>query len=247
MIIFICIYIYIYLRQIHKIMKKIIILLVLFVGLLAHAQYYNPYQQAYEYGQQLARQQQQANQQAYNWGYAMGLVQSGQRLIAQGKYEEGYDKFWEAWNTYEYAPALECLGVCYEVGIGTERDLEWADMHYEEGARLNDANCKAAVSRINSNGHYPASYKSTIISNLQARYGTGNSNSGGYVPTPNYNAGNSSSGNSSVYSTCRICGGSGVCTSCHGTGGEWRDTGYYTGSGNKSWINCPSCNGKGKQ
>jgi len=63
-------------------------------------------------------------------------------------------------------------------------------------------------------------------------------NSGSY----NYN----SNSNSSSYDTCRICGGTGVCTSCNGTGGEWRDTGYYTGSGNKSWIDCPSCNGNKK-
>ena len=67
-------------------------------------------------------------------------------------------------------------------------------------------------------------------------YYNGNSSSNYY---------NNSSGNysNSTTTTCRICGGSGVCTSCHGKGGEWRDTGYYTGSGNKSWIDCPSCNG----
>ncbi|MCH5240645.1 MAG: hypothetical protein J1F38_10510 [Muribaculaceae bacterium] len=71
---------------------------------------------------------------------------------------------------------------------------------------------------------------------------------GGYVPNYNYNSGgsSSSSSSSSVYTTCRICGGSGVCTSCHGSGGEWRDTGYYTGSGSKSWIDCPSCRGNKK-
>ena len=60
---------------------------------------------------------------------------------------------------------------------------------------------------------------------------------------PKY-VGSSSSSSSSTYSTCPICHGSGVCTSCGGRGGEWRDTGYYTGSGSKSWIDCPSCNGK---
>ena len=49
--------------------------------------------------------------------------------------------------------------------------------------------------------------------------------------------------NNSNYNTCRICGGSGICTSCGGTGGEWRDTGYYTGSNTKSWIDCGSCRG----
>lgn len=53
----------------------------------------------------------------------------------------------------------------------------------------------------------------------------------------------SGSSNGSIYRTCPSCGGSGTCSSCHGSGGEWRDTGYYTGSGSKSWISCPSCSG----
>lgn len=67
---------------------------------------------------------------------------------------------------------------------------------------------------------------------------------GGFMP----NIGGSSSGGSgssggSTYRTCPSCGGSGTCPSCHGSGGEWRDTGYYTGSGSRSWISCPSCSG----
>lgn len=46
-----------------------------------------------------------------------------------------------------------------------------------------------------------------------------------------------------TYTQCPICGGSGVCTSCGGTGGKWEDVGYYVGSDTKSWIKCPSCNG----
>ena len=74
--------------------------------------------------------------------------------------------------------------------------------------------------------------------------GNGNGSYGGSSYGGSY-GGSSYGGTSggSAYSKCRICGGSGVCTSCHGTGGEWRDTGYYTGSNTKSWINCPSCNG----
>ena len=68
-----------------------------------------------------------------------------------------------------------------------------------------------------------------------------------YNSSNNYNSNSSSSSSSSsTRSTCRICGGSGVCTSCNGSGGHWEDTGYYTGSGSKSWINCPSCNGSKK-
>lgn len=85
--------------------------------------------------------------------------------------------------------------------------------------------------------------------NSNNSYNNYNNYSGGSTYTPNYNNNynsNSSSSSSSTYTTCSTCGGSGVCTSCHGTGGSWQDTGYYTGSGTKSWINCPSCNGSKK-
>lgn len=222
-------------------MKKYLsaIFALLVSSLFCSAQSYNPYMQAYQYGQELARQLQQANQNAYNSGYAMGMVLKGQSLIAEGEYTEGFNEFLSAWEDYSYYPALECLGVCYEVGIGVERDVDMADIYYEEGAHHNEPNCINAIRRINSQGHFPASRRNNIIAGLQAKFGGGSN--------PSYNGGYSSSSStnngSSTYSKCRICGGSGICTSCNGSGGEWRDTGYYTGSGNKSWINCPSCNG----
>ncbi len=73
--------------------------------------------------------------------------------------------------------------------------------------------------------------------------------SGGYYSGGGYTGGGgttSGSSGGSAYTTCRICSGSGVCTSCHGSKGSWHDTGYYTGSGSKSWIDCPSCHGTGR-
>ena len=55
-----------------------------------------------------------------------------------------------------------------------------------------------------------------------------------------------SSSHSSVYTTCRSCNGTGICAGCNGRRGDWRDTGYYTGSNTKTWINCGSCNGTGR-
>lgn len=76
-------------------------------------------------------------------------------------------------------------------------------------------------------------------------------NYGGGYSGGNYNYGGSGSGSGSsgsgsgykAYSKCRTCGGSGVCTSCGGRGGEWRSAGYYTGDATKTWIECPSCHG----
>lgn len=88
-------------------------------------------------------------------------------------------------------------------------------------------------------------YSNLIVGNMKfiRRDGVPSGDSG-YVPAPSYNGGGSSNnGGGSTYTTCRICGGTGKCTSCHGDGGHYADTGYYTGSGNRSWISCPSCNG----
>lgn len=213
----------------------------------AKAQYYNPFnpymtpqamQRAYDYGYQLVNEFERQNKKAYKMGQGMGWVSAGYSSIASGDYEAALESFQKAYDDYDYIPALANIGMCYELGIGTDRDTDWADALYDQGASLNDISCTAALQRIKRTGHYPASYKATYLQKIRNNF---RNNNGGYVP--NISSGSSGGNNSSTYTTCRICGGTGVCTSCHGTGGEWRDTGYYTGSGNKSWINCPSCKG----
>lgn len=232
-------------------MHKILTFLFVICAFPVSAQFFNPYA-AYQYGvqlgQQLAKQQQEANERAYKQGYAMGVVQAGHSLIATGDYKEALDNFEEAFYEYDYIPALSMIGLCYELGIGCDRDLDWADTMYETGAGYNDISCKLMIKRINENGHYSKSYRETYLKSCRANYQV-TSNSGGNVSS-GYVGGTyvgtsstSSTSSGSTSSTCRICGGSGTCTSCHGSGGEWRETGYYTGSNSKSWFNCPSCNG----
>jgi len=80
-------------------------------------------------------------------------------------------------------------------------------------------------------------YKATVraqeenLARAKAKYGNGNYGNGGST---------SSNGGSSVYSKCRICHGSGQCTTCRGTG-----TGMYT-YGGTSHTTCSSCNGSGR-
>lgn len=228
-------------------MKRLLSFILSFVACITvSAQLVNPYLQAYQYGQELARQQmqeqQQANQDAYNWGRGLRAVYDGMKMIASGDYRAALDKFQEAYSEYNYIPALERLGLCHELGIGFERNTDQADQFYKSGAYVNDRSCVLAQQRIRSNGHYPASYRETFLQNLRAYFNS--MNDGGSVPNvPSGGFGGSGSNNNSVYTTCRICGGTGVCTSCNGRGGEYQDTGYYTGSGNKSWISCGSCRG----
>ena len=59
-------------------------------------------------------------------------------------------------------------------------------------------------------------------------------------------SGSSSSHSSSTYTKCTSCNGTGVCSGCGGQRGKWMNTGYYTGSGSESWIDCGSCRGSGR-
>lgn len=208
----------------------------------AQYQYYNPYR-AYQYINNLQQQMMQDNQNAYKLGAAHAAVLLGFQYITSGKYKSALEQFEKAYEEYNYVPALEHIGICYELGIGTNRDTQWADVQYEAGAKANNKNCKAALRRIQSNGHWPTSYKTTYIQKIRAQYGQ-------YHSAPNMSSGysgtNRSNSSSSVHTTCRICGGSGVCTSCHGKRGEFVDTGTYTGRDTQSWIDCPSCKGNGK-
>lgn len=93
----------------------------------------------------------------------------------------------------------------------------------------------------------PQAYKATVraqkeaLARAQAKYGGGNYGNGGSTSSSGgYSSGNSSGSSSSVYSKCRICNGSGRCTSCRGTG-----TGMYT-YGGTSHSTCSSCNGSGR-
>lgn len=116
--------------------------------------------------------------------------------------------------------------------------------------RISEDNKKREIENAERDERRSFTFLDALSSFFSGLAGSQNTNSGyQYVPQTfapsaggsGYEGAGGSSG--SAHSTCRTCGGSGVCTSCHGKGGEWRDTGYYTGSGAKSWIECPSCRG----
>lgn len=204
------------------------IVAVLFGALTLSAQYFNPY-----------------NNQSYNWGYGMALVQKGEIAIVNGNYEEAVAKFEEAYEL-NYYPAAANLGLCYELGIGVDRDEYYADLYYEDGAEHGNADCRRAINRINNQGHYTEAQRATLLRNLTAYY-QARFPSAGYVPAGGYNSGTSGSGNSlSSGRTCISCNGTGRCTTCNGQGWYYHETGYYIGNSHQTRTTCPVCNGTGR-
>ena len=112
-------------------------------------------------------------------------------------------------------------------------DAGWGFGIDADGVIINEVSMGVLTSRVYKN--YPTNYQNNS-GNMSAFGSGGDINNHG-------NYGTNNNGVSSTYRTCPSCGGSGICSSCHGSGGEWRDTGYYTGSDSRSWISCPSCNG----
>ena len=177
---------------------------------------------------------------AYNAGYGFGCYQQGKMALCNGNYDEAFEYFLKG---VDYHPInYEGVGICYELGFGVSVDQDEAWDAYARGANAGDYACKSAIQRINQYGYYTKANRSIFLRNLRNSMSAQGFSSGGNSGSGSY-GGSSGSSSSSVYSTCRICGGSGVCTGCGGKGGEWRDTGYYTGSNTQSWIACGSCRG----
>lgn len=202
------------------------IVAVLFGALALSAQYYNPY-----------------NNQAYNMGRAMALVDQGKEAIVNGDYEEAVAKFEEAYELNFY-PAAECLGLCYELGIGVDRDEYYANLYYEDGAEHGNADCRRAINRINNHGHYTEAHRATWLRNFRAYY-QAQYPSAGYAPAGGYNSGTSGSSSGSGR-TCVSCNGTGRCNTCNGQGWYYHETGYYTGNSHQTRTTCPVCNGTGR-
>lgn len=214
------------------------------------AQYYTPYQQqqmnqqAYEWGANMARQMQKE----YNNNPANAAAITGNALNTIGSafmyddpdqlYENAFEKLEHAANGLDFANASYWLGVFSECELVGWVDVSDAKSYYQDAA---DKGHPVAMQRLRElkNGATPYELDEVLTTLRQMLVAA-------TVPSsiPSINGGSSSG--SSTYSTCRICGGTGVCTTCNGKKGSWHDTGYYTGSGNHSWIDCGVCHGTGR-
>ena len=140
-----------------------------------------------------------------------------------------------------------CLGGC--LGTGVIKTVQNTGYPYYStylvDTRCGRCNGSGKQNCLVCGGKGSITYKKNNYTGGTASYGGGYTGGGYYSPgtSSSSSSSSSSSRSSSAYTTCRICHGSGVCTSCGGTGGSWKDTGYYTGSNTKSWINCGSCHG----
>lgn len=185
--------------------------------------------------EQMQRQQQAANQQAYDMGQAMGSYQMGLMELYNGNYDEAYNCFDEA-ETYSFAPTYEALGIMNELGISVARDTEWAEMMYEEGARLGNIACKQHLQRIRNSGFYPASQKNQWLQSFKAYYGASHGGSYNVPSNGSFNFGDSNNSGSYNNNSGRTC------PSCHGTGKGTDQITYqpdYTG--NQASVYCPTC------
>lgn len=183
---------------------------------------------------------------AYNKGYGMGCFSAGNSLLCEGKYDKAFSTFQE--GTEYTAENWGGLGICYELGFGTDVDYYEAFECYSTGADEGDQACKMALQRINNNGYYSSKDKKRYLQNLKIICGyysadAGVGFGGGSIGT--FGSGSSSS-SGSAYRTCSGCGGSGRCTGCSGSGRYWVDSGTYTGSGSRARVNCGSCGGSGR-
>lgn len=147
-------------------------------------------------------------------------------------------------------------------------DRNESDYWYYRGTRLDysPTTCEGEYLCVGRNGAYVkwGNGSNTKVFNIKSskeevlayeRRLSGGSSGGSIVAGGGYNNGtvggsnnNSTSGSSnrSLYTTCKSCNGTGICSSCRGQGGKIENTGYYAGNGSQSWINCGSCSGSGK-
>lgn len=167
--------------------------------------------------------------------------------LANGEYEEAFDIYQFITKKFDDGLSYLYCGIMSELGIGTIKDYDGAEMFYEDGADFGESQaCKESLERIQRKQYLTEKDKRNFLDYNKKIYLMGHSSTNSVSSDMGIGSGvfsGTGSSSGSTYRTCPSCGGSGTCSSCHGSGGEWRDTGYYTGSGAKSWISCPSCSG----
>lgn len=194
----------------------------------------------YRMGQQMAKKMEQQR-----WNNAYNTLEDGLSSLRQKAYNSAL-KYLKRSAELGNGQAMAYVGNMYELGLGVEANTQTAKLWYNKGSNKNNNLSLSNLNRIKKYGFWRAtvSNRQNYIQNLNDIWNLAGAISQQTINNMDWGTSSSSGrSNSSTYTTCRVCGGTKKCTSCHGKGGEWRNTGYYTGSGNNSWINCPSCKG----
>jgi hypothetical protein len=158
----------------------------------------------------------------------------GRKCLAEGNYETALDKFIDSWEKYEYYPALNSIGECYELGIGCSRNVVKADEFYLLGARDGAVICKISIERIKKSGHWSVSYRNQYIKDI--KNSISNSNNQNSVGIYNGSVSGTINTQSNSSNNRRLCPG------CNGSGKGSEQIIYspnYTGLDNS--VYCSTC------
>lgn len=211
-------------------------------------------QSAYEAGQAWARNMQAQNNAAYKSGQAYGALLKAKWDIANANYNDAFqglvkaDEMYTEVNGYGSPEAIELLGFCFELGMGTGVNQDKALKNYKWAANKGYMDAQYTLQRINTSGwltannNTRASFSNFMRAILQGQANMGLSNLG----CGSSSSSSSSSNSSSNGQQCRGCNGTGNCTLCHGEGHYWAQTGTYIGEDIREYVDCPACRATGK-
>lgn len=232
------------------IQKILLIVAFAMIGQYASAQWGWGGQSMYDAGRAWAQNMQAQNNAAYKSGQAYAALLKAKWDIANGNYSEAFqglvkaDEMYTELNGYGSPEAIDFLGYCYELGMGTGVNRDKALQNYKWAANRGSVDAKGNLQRINTSGWINTNSEvrtsfSNFLKNVlqgQAAMGMSNFSSNG---SSSSSSNSSSSSSRSSSGPCSVCGGTGVNPTPSSTYGSASWIAHYNSSGSR----CPYCNG----
>nr|WP_302437361.1 hypothetical protein [Bacteroides intestinalis] len=164
---------------------------------------------------------------------------NGQAALVRGDYQKAVEEFKKAMDHLNFE-GVTYLGACIELGMGIKSDKNVALEFYTFAAKNGDQDAKAALSRIKTQGYWPATpeMQKQFCRSLEESIRTSSRTA---VPPNSYPKNDSYPETTSNGRKCSGCNGTGICTMCQGRGGYWVD-----GINERVWHKCSQCYGDGK-
>lgn len=171
----------------------------------------------------------------------------GKQKLVKGDYEAAFEEFNTGMNNCNFE-AVTYMGACLELGMGRKVNYDLALQCYELAAQYKDPDAKAALSRIQSSGFWPATenmreqFRNSLNAQMHGIASPMNGltqPNGNVVPPMNtYQEPGNTGGNLSNKYTCKSCNGTGLCSLCKGAGGY-----MVRGINEEVWKTCSMCSG----